>query len=372
MGLMDAISGGLTAATDVATGQERGQAQGLQLRRAIGLQDQEALDRQALTAATMRRQGFIPDAERGPNERTLLSGQQTGGLIAAVSGAPLGVGMGIPDVKAPRYGASVGGYSYDEAGPEAQQESARLGQTLAQTKYLIARPDLAARTLDVRQSEGQANRDSRESQTGDRLSTQQNISDNRLATQKTIADNRDRIRLQIRTEGSAPDGTPKPVTGTALLGVTARLSREYRKPTYAGGLGLSSHDAMQQAMRDAREMAGTSAPAGRIIAPPSGGQGTSSQITGPQILAPSSSGDARPIAPTNTRIQPAQGPGALGNVDLRQDGNASHARVRHPVEVADDAEQMVRNGKATIDQALNSPYLSDPVKAVLRRKFGKP
>ena len=359
---MDGLSAGLTAATNAAAGYQKRQLQAAILGRQLQDEDDSRQMQHAELSARMRQQGFIPDAERGPNEQTLMSGPQTGQLMAAISGGPIGVGIGVPDAKAPRYGASVGGFSYDNAGQDARQKGAKLDETMAQTKWLQARPDIAARTLDVRQTEGAANRDSRASQTADRL-----------AAQQTIAANHDAIRLRVHNDSVNPDGSPKPVTGTALLGVTARLSREYAKPTYAGGLGLSRQDALRQAMADARQMAGA-APTPPPASPASGRPNVFSQYTSPALPGLSTGSDAASAAPSGgALIQRQQGAAPVGNVDLSQPSpRQGPSGVRHPIEVAGDAEQMIRNGKATLDQALNSPYLSDPVKAVLRQRFAKP
>lgn len=297
--LLDAVLGASSIGNDMASAQQRGQRDNALLQRQLRLQDQNATDQQALHAATMRQAGFIPDAERGPDQRIALPGQGVDQVVGAATGgvpggALLGAVYGHPAATAPRYGASTGGYSYDYGGVHQNELEAKLGQTKAQTNYLLARPDIANRTLDVRQSEGQANRDSRESQTADRL-----------ATQQTIAANRDAIRLQIHRENTNPDGTPKPVTGTALLNMTGRLAAQYRKPTYMGGLGMNQADAMRQAMQDAREMAGmnsvvengtTSAPSLPRITPPNS---FSRVYDGAQRLRPpSGSADGAPQTST--------------------------------------------------------------------------
>jgi hypothetical protein len=64
-----------------------------------------------------------------------------------------------------------------------------------------------------------------------------------------------------------------------------------------------------------------------------------------------------------------------GDVDLRTPAapatpaSGGPSATRHPLEAAGDAEQMIRNGKATLDQALASPYLSDEAKRLLKLRF---
>lgn len=98
-----------------------------------GQQDQLA---QALGASQLRDRGFVPDAERGPNERVLASGDELNGAISAATGPQFAAALGQPDARAPRYGASTGGYSYDYAGPQAQAQGAKLAEQLAQTEKL--------------------------------------------------------------------------------------------------------------------------------------------------------------------------------------------------------------------------------------------
>lgn len=98
-----------------------------------GQQDQLA---QALGASQLRDRGFVPDAERGPNERLLASGDDLNGVVSAATGPQFAAALGQPDARAPRYGASTGGYSYDYAGPQAQAQGAKLAEQLAQTEKL--------------------------------------------------------------------------------------------------------------------------------------------------------------------------------------------------------------------------------------------
>lgn len=79
------------------------------------------------------------------------------------------------------------------------------------------------------------------------------------------------------------------------------------------------------------------------------------------------------VAPAGARTlaRPGAAPeGAVSGSDAAGVSTQSQPmRTRHPMEAADDAEQMIRNGKATFDQAMASPRLSPEAKAVLRRRF---
>lgn len=140
------VQGTAAARTGYLAGEERGRdKQRAQAQQDAAVKRQSRLDelQQARLDAAMRADGYVPDAEKGPNEQTLLSGDQIGAITDVATGGVGAPTFGAPPAKAPRYGASVGGYSYDNAGPKSRIDALKIMRDQAQVDAL-RRPKPAA------------------------------------------------------------------------------------------------------------------------------------------------------------------------------------------------------------------------------------
>ena len=99
--LLDAIGGGLTAATDVAAGKQRGEMQGSQLLRAIGMQQAQMGHLNAETASNNARADWyksrVPTEEGTQNLRESLisAGNDPNDVDAAIAASRSGDHSGI-------------------------------------------------------------------------------------------------------------------------------------------------------------------------------------------------------------------------------------------------------------------------------------
>jgi hypothetical protein len=159
MGFLDGlgkyVGPGITAATTVASGYNDATAAAKHNEIGALLRERdtkEQLRQQRVREAIFaRREGFVPTAERGADERTILGGEEIDGLMGAATGGVPGstgvMSLGHPDVKAPRYSEDVGGYSYDNESLPAQRNAAELGGVRALIAERTARARRAQLTL---------------------------------------------------------------------------------------------------------------------------------------------------------------------------------------------------------------------------------
>ncbi|MDB4893564.1 MAG: hypothetical protein JWL61_5419 [Gemmatimonadetes bacterium] len=159
-GLGKYVGPGLTAATTVAGAYNDATAAAKRNELTAQLRERdtkEQLRQQHVREAIFaRKEGYVPTAERGLDERTVLGGEAINGIVGAATAGMPGSGImsvGHPDAKEPRYGEDVGGYSYDKESSPAQKDAAEVGgvraliaQRIAQSKRAQAMiPSIAMR-----------------------------------------------------------------------------------------------------------------------------------------------------------------------------------------------------------------------------------
>jgi hypothetical protein len=153
----------------------------------------------------------------------------------------------------------------------------------------------------------------------------------RAASQERIGRNHDAARAAIHTEIGS-----RPITETARTGHILKLSAQYQKKTYSGGLGLGAADAEERATQDVDN-----------------------------IIASQHGGGKKAAAPAPVAAPPA----SPGNVNL---GDPAAAGVSFPAPAADPigvAVQHLRKGTGTLAQ-LDASDASPAFKAAVKQRMG--